>query len=431
MITIKKDITVTDEFDAVVCGGGPSGFIAAVAASRNGAKTALIERYGYLGGTATAGLVTPMANFRKNGKLIINGIPWEFVQRLTATNSAVDTFANGSVPFDQEFYKLEAQRMVVESGAKLFLHSYITDVIKEKNRITHIVFANKSGQSAISAKTVIDCTGDADVAFMADVPMEEYDAGTLQPMTLWIRLGGVDPDFLESDDEAGSENKRHFSKEIHNMLLEKTENERIPNFGGPWFFKSMANGIVDVNISRCMADSSNAESLTKAEIKLREDVFALVNALKKYHPAFRNCYILQTASQAGSRESRRIIGSHKVTKEEILNGIHYPDSIGMGGHCIDIHVPNSAEQQVRFLDKPYYIPYGCMITKEIDNLIVAGRCVSMEREVLASMRVQACCMAEGQAAGTAAAIACKNDFNVRNIDIDFLRKTLSEQKAVV
>lgn len=433
MIRYCRDMEVIGSYDVVVCGGGPSGFVAAIAAARNGARTALIEQYGYLGGTATAGLVTPMDNFKKNGKQIIGGIPWEFVQRLVSGNAANDTYENGSVPFDQEYYKLTAQRMLSESGAKMYLHTYVTDILRENGRITHVIISNKSGVSAIEAGTVIDCTGDADIAKLAGVPMEPADPAELQPMTLWLRLGGVDGSVLETDEDAGKENRRHFKKEIQELLIRKRETEDVPNFGGPWIFRSFSDGVVDVNITRCMADSSDAESLTNAELTLREDAFRLIGILKKSHPAFRDCRILQTGNMAGARESRRIRGLKKVTKEDILDGIRYEDSIGMGAHCIDIHLAGSEGQKVVFLDKPYYIPYGCMVTAETENLLVAGRCVSMEREALASMRVQACCMAEGQAAGTAAAMVTRPgaDGDVRKIDIRKLQSVLLEQNVIL
>ena len=160
-----RNVPVTGEYDVVVCGGGPGGWIAAVAAARMGARTALIERYGFVGGMATAGLVVPISVFTYNEKLVCGGIPWEFVQRMVEADGAEVEHPLGNISHDPECYKLIAQRMLLESGAELRFHSYLTGCIKEEGRITHAIVDTKSGPQALKAKYIIDSTGDGDLCY--------------------------------------------------------------------------------------------------------------------------------------------------------------------------------------------------------------------------------------------------------------------------
>lgn len=423
------DVPVLEQYDVVVCGGGCAGFVAAISAARNGAKTALIEQYGFLGGTATAGMVMPVAEFRKSGKPMIEGIPWEFMKKLIDAGKAVDDPSLDHILADQEYYKLAAQQMALEAGVTLYLHSYITGIEMNGKNISHIYLVNKSGNSALEAKTVIDCTGDADIAYEAGVPMQD-DNDTLQPMTLWLKLGGVDTMYLEAEAKANTSKRKQIWR-IHEKLIELRKEREVPQFGGPWVFSTFHDGIVNLNITRVAANSADADDFTRAELTLRRDAYTLVDLLKEYFSEFRNSYILQTATQASARESRRIKGVFTVPVEDLLESKHYEDSIAMGGHCIDVHRSESSEQDVQFLTEAYYIPYRCMITNEVDNLLVAGRCVSASKEAQATMRVQGPCMAEGQAAGCAAAMCAANNVSVMDINVKLLRERLKDQGVIL
>lgn len=426
----NMEIPVKDEFDVVVCGGGVAGFVAAISAARNGAKTALIEQYGFLGGTATAGMVTPIAEYRKSGKPIIKGIPWEFAEKLIEADMARNDLAKDYLLFDQEYYKLIAQQMVVEAGVTLFLHTYITGIEMQDGHISHVYVVNKSGNLALGAKSVIDCTGDADIAYEAGVPMLN-DSDSIQPMTLWLKLGGVDTLALEAADRANKSKRRQIWP-IHEKLNELRNNGTyVPQFGGPWVFSSFREGIVNINITRVSANAADGDDLTRAEVVLHEDAYTLIQLLKENFAEFKDCFILQSATTAGARESRRIKGVFTVPVEDLLESKHYEDSIAMGGHCIDVHRAESSEQDVQFLTEPYYIPYRCMITEEVDNLLVAGRCVSAYKEAQATMRVQGPCMAEGQAAGCAAAMCVAEHKTVSEIDVKELRNRLAEQDVIL
>ena len=429
-ILMNKSVPVIGQYDVIVCGGGPAGWIAAVAAARNGAKTALIERYGFLGGAATASLVTPISEFNKNGRRIIGGIPWEFVEKMDAEGAADITYRNGNIPYEPEMYKLVAQRMVLEAGVDLFLHSYIIDVHNEGKCVTHIIAVNKSGIQAMEGRIFIDATGDADVAYMAGVPMQKMPiADQLQPASMCLRLGGVDTDHLEGL-YPSEENTKYRNERVRDILLSLPDNS-VPPMGGPWFCTALRDGIVNVNITRRPADITDNRQVSETECSLREDAICFAELLRRYVPQFEKSFLIATGVQAGYRETRRIVGAHILTGEEYIRSEEFPDTVAKGAHPVDIHRAESIRQDVTFLKKEGNVPYRSLYSKEIMNLLVAGRCLSADEVASASTRVQASCMATGQAAGTAAALCCKMKCAVSEISVDLLRNTLTSQYAII
>ncbi len=423
------------KYDVAVCGGGPAGLIAAVAAARNGARTILIERYGFLGGMATLSLVSPISEFNKRGKRIIGGIPLEFAEMMEKLGGADTSYPTGNVHFDPEIYKLAAQRMVLGSGASLLLHSYITGCAMDKDtsgRITGITVENKSGRQNIEARYFIDSTGDADLSYYSGFPyrLGDGESKELQPMTLWFRLGGVDTDNLENM-EMRELGRRHCNFRIKDALVALSKEEQVPKFGGPWMLTTFRKGEASINMSRYAGNGTDAHSLTEAECALREDVFRLVELLRKHFPEFKNCYLIDTGTQAGIRETRRIEGLYEMTLDDIMSPKNFPDTVAKGGHPVDIHKAGSRDQDLRVVSDGYNIPYRSMIPVGSDNLIVAGRAVSATREAFASIRVQASCMALGQAAGTAAALCCRKNVPVHNLNGAELNGILREQGAIV
>ena len=426
-IPIHKEVPVIGEYDVVVCGGGPSGVIAAIAAARGGAKTALIERYGFLGGMATAGLVAPISVFMSNGKLVVGGIPWEFVKRLEAAGGAEIELPLGNISFKPEIYKLVAQRMLLEAGVTLYLHAYLSECRTVENTITHVVFESKSGTQALGARCFIDSTGDGDLAHMAKVPMAVY--GTqLQPASLCFCLGGVDVRNIDKIHHNQPGVNAHIES-LQNKLRELAMTEAVPNFGGPWMCYMLLDDMVLVNMTRTEANMVDEQDQTKAECVLREDAYKLVEILRKNFKAFENAYIVETAAQAGVRETRHIKGVHVLSGKEYVSTVHFTDSIARGAHPIDIHSADSSEQRCEFLKEAAYIPYRSLVVSDFPNLLVAGRCFSADREASASARVQGTAMGIGQAAGFAAAMACCFDCDVDKIDVDALRGTLIAEGA--
>lgn len=428
----RTPVPILKEYDVVVCGGGPSGFIAAIASARSGAKTALVEKNAFLGGMATGGLVAPISEFNKNGRRIVGGIPWEFAENLHALGGADLDYPIGNVPYDPELYKLAAQRMVGQAGVDLYLNCTLWDCVMEGNTIRQAWFANRCGNFALQADCFVDCTGDAELALRAGAPFQPMpEEDQLQPATLCFRLANVDTDSLEKI-RFREHNTKYTNARIRELLLGlKEQGQKVPNFGGPWFHWSMHDGVVCVNMTRSPVSVKDVRKASDMECQLREDAFRLVSLLKENVAQFRDCYIVQTATQAGYRESRRILGLHTLTGEEILCRTAFSDTVALTAHPVDVHHSISTHQDVTFLQQEGCIPYRCLVMENLPNLIVGGRCISADRNAFASVRVQAPAMAIGQAAGTAAAISCQERVPVNAVDPSVLRSALTRQGAIV
>ncbi len=433
-ITLSATVPVVGSYDVVVAGGGPAGCMAAIAAARHGAKVALVERYGFLGGMATAAYVLPLSVFSYNGQPTTGGIPWEFIQRLDRMGGACIEQPLHNVAFDPELYKLCMQRMVREEGIALYMNSYVTQVESEERTIKAVVFANKNGLEAVEGKRFIDATGDADIAAAAGVPMQEWTKRyPLQPASYCFLLNGVDT-------------KSHLVKKamhhhlqgvnchclpVREKLLELSRTMKLPLFGGPWFCTTTHEGSVMVNMTRAEADECDNRAFTDAQDRMREEIFLFADLLKRQFREFRHSYVAATAVQAGHRQSRNIVGLHTITGEEYLAGVKYPDSVSRCAHPIDIHTADGARQTCTFIKQAAYVPYRALVPADFPNLLVAGRPVSADRTAFASLRVQSSCMGMGQAVGVAATQSLDEKLPVQKIDAVRLVKELKRMGAVL
>lgn len=421
-----KNVTPAGDYDLVVCGGGPAGYMAAIAASREGARTAIVEQYGFLGGMATTGFVSPLSEFGWKGEIIIDGIPWEMVRRLEGMGGAFIEWPKCNVDFDVELYKLCIQRMVLEAGVDLYLHSTLVGCDMAGRTIKSVIISNKNGFESLGARRFIDATGDGDLSFMAGVPMQPNPDGEYQPMSFCFILSGVDTDSELCKRYMYHDGKRGPSQctPLREKLLELRDAGQLPDFGGPWINNVLHDGSVAVNVTRAAADSCNNRDYSNAECQLREDIFKFAKAIKENFAEFKDSYVSAAAPQAGVRESRRILGVHTITAEEYVSAVKYEDSISRGCHQIDIHSSKGSAQVLKALEQPAYVPYRALIAEGFPNLIVAGRCLSADRESLASLRVMASCMGMGQAAGAAAAQSLRQGVSVHDIDTRALIETL-------
>ena len=428
-VSENNKIPVIDSYDVIVCGGGPSGIIAAVAAARNGAKTLLIERYGFVGGMASSALVTPISIFKKNKKLIIDGIPFELMKRISELNGANVSLDSGHVPVQDEMFKLAAQRLLLESGVTLLYHTYFSDCVMTDGKVSYVIVQNKAGRVAYECKAAIDCTGDADLARAAG--FETTKETRLQPASLWFQLGGVDTDALKDLFVDAVDQILPISAEIRGRLSELNEKGEMPIFGGPWISKYFHDGLVTINLLREGTDASSPEQFTKTECNLRENLFKVINIMRENFPAFKDCWLLKSGTQAGVRETYRIVGMYQMKADDILNPKPFKDTIAKGTHVIDIHKPDSIAQDCINLKQEYNIPYGVLVPVNSKNLITAGRTICSDNSAFGSLRVMATCMAMGQAAGTAAAISIQNNCSMCEMDTELLVEKLREQGAIV
>ncbi len=432
-----REIPVCARVDVLVCGGGPAGLMAATAAARMGAKTLLVERHGFLGGMATAAMVGPMSKFNLGGKRIVGGLPEEFVQTLHALGGAIVDLPSGNVPYDPEVYKLAAQRLVLEAGVDTLLHAQVAGAHSEEKRpgrISHVMIETKSGRQAVAAKVIIDATGTGDLISRTDLPCEmrnQRSSGDLQPMTLYFRLGGVDTSGLTL--LMSQDGTKYAHPELRAVLHEEVTAGRLRNFGGPWAVhgSTLRAGEVSVNATRFSGNAADARDLTRAELVLREEVHVIIAAFRRAAPAFRHCFLIDTAPQVGIRETRSIRGLYTMTLDDVLTPRGFPDTVAKGGHPVDIHRATDSRQHAQFITEPYDIPYRALVPDGSENVLVAGGLVSATREAFGSIRVQAQCMALGQAAGTAAAMCIQNRQSVSELDGARLRQHLSAAGAIV
>jgi len=442
-----------DMWDVVVAGGGPTGFVAAIAAARNGAKTLLIERYGFLGGQITFPL--PLITFHTaQGEQVIEGIPQEVVDRATELGGASGHIKVASkekkgvnwmyfTPLDPEILKFIAQEMVLEAGAKLLFHSLVTGVEMEGGTIRKVIVHNKSGRQEIPCRVAIDATGDADVAYFSGVPFEmgRPEDGLVQTSTLMFTLDNVDtekfaeffpPDVVGVKFGEREESAMHFSGSFAPWQDIVEKESLFPDKNHQFWAGCYRRGKLSINTVRLtQVDGTDASSLTDAEIKARRQVVAIANFLTEHVAGFESSYVMSTGVQVGLRESRRIKGLYVLTEDDVTKGRKFEDAIARIGHPLDMHDPTGKGVFFNYIEGngSYHVPYQCLVPQKVDNLLVGGRCISVTHRALASTRVTAPCMALGQAAGTAAALASKQGLAPAGVNIKELQQRLIDQRV--
>lgn len=436
-------VEVVDEVDVLVVGGGPAGVCAAVAAARMGAKTFLVERHGFLGGMWTAGMVLTLAGYNswlRPYQRCVGGIPAEWLERATQLGGAEDN-EGWVLNSDPEIMKLVADEMVLESGVRLLLHSWAARPIVEGGRVGGMFVENVDGRRAILARAVVDCTGNGDVIARSGAQIAKGD--TLQPMTMPFRLLGVETDPSVSHSSPSTYpigpdpvtiDAQHVSRRVdvsidRAAMLAARRRGDLPPFGGPWL-GGLDKDIVWFNTTRVIGDASCASDLTRAEIEGRADTQRLVSWFRKEQDGFRNARLLHTSTQIGVRETRRLVGRYVVTGDDVRSSAKFRDGIAVACWPIDIHPPDGPGHEM-YVPQPYQIPYRALIPTSIDGVLAAGRCISADREALASIRVGATCGATGQAAGTAAALAAAEGISPSRLSVDAIRGELARQGAII
>ena len=441
------------ESDVLVVGGGPAGFGAAVAAARNGAKTMLIEQTSVLGGMATVGLVGPFMTCYDNDatEQVVKGIFDELCLRTESKGGAIhpskikgmcsyNSYYLGShehvTPYQSEMLALVMDEMVTEAGVQVLFETRLADVLTDGDKITHAVVLMKEGLAAIEAKCFIDCTGDADVAYHAGVPTWKGDkeTGISQPTTLFFEVGNIDKEKYIAE----LEEKKHLLDNHMGNCYSWTVQEAKKN--GDWTLDKNELGMYEQNIpSRwkvnttrmAYVDSTNTEQVTAAMMEGRRQVQEVLVFMRKYIPGCENVQLIQVAPMLGVRESRHIVGKYELTADDVLHRRIFDDAICTFAYALDKHNSEGGGVTWTLVDQFYTIPYRSLLPEKCSNLLVAGRCICGSSEAAASYRVMPACVATGQAAGTAAAIAVAQGVAPENISVDQLRYILKEQGAVI
>ncbi|WP_438483311.1 FAD-dependent oxidoreductase [Oleiharenicola lentus] len=449
-------------YDLIVIGGGVSGSIAAIAASRAGAKVLVVEEQGFLGGSLTAMGVGPMMSFHNPaGEQVVRGIPDEMIERLKARGASLGhipdttTYCSTVTPFEAEELKIELETMLIEEGGEFLYHTQLAAVEKRGDRIDSVTVCNKSGLLRLQAKMFIDATGDGDVAARVGVAFEvgrEGD-GAMQPMTMNLKLGNVDiaairqyamehpEDFLfhpVGQEEALRRIRSSPRLSLAGFLKEWSAARQRGEVDIPrdqvLFFETPTPGVVIVNTSRITGlDPTNPFELSHAESIGRRQCVQIFNFLRGHAVGFKNAIRMDTAAKVGVRESRHIHGRYTITADDILSARHFDDCIALGGYPIDVHAPSNAATVTKHL-KPhskYQIPLGALLPPGVENLIIVGRCISATHEAAAAFRVTPISMAIGQGGGVAAAEAVRAGTSPASVPFDKIREKLLSQGALL
>jgi len=408
---------VFGEYDIVVLGGGPAGIAAATSAARHGARTLLVERYGFLGGMGTAAGVTNFCGLHANvhGEIVqvVHGIADDLLarmRRLGGLNEPHLIFGRiHAQAYDTAALKCAADALVVDAGVELLFHAFAVGVARGADRIDALLLETKSGRLAVRARTFIDCSGDGDLGHFAGVAMEKGDAaGALLYPTLMFRVGNVDAasagqawrTIPERMDRAEATGEFHFPRRGAIVRPQKHAYE--------W----RVNVTQLKNADGSATDGTDARSLSAAELEGRRQAVDYLRFLRAKVPGFENAYALDIAPQLGIRETRRLVGEAKVSADDVLGCADVDDAIGVNGWPLELHIAGDVEWRwPREGSRGFnQLPYRMLLPKRalpgsVDNVLFAGRCASMTHEGHSAARVSGPCFVMGQAAGTAAALA--------------------------
>jgi hypothetical protein len=425
-------LPLLDEVDVLVVGAGSAGSTAAIAAARIGARTMLVERYGYMGGTST-GVLDTFYGFYTPGivKKVVGGIADEVVEELQRREVAFlrpNTFGAGTgITYDPETLKMVWEELAGQSGVRLLYHSFCTDVIMESNghRVAGVVIDGKGGLMRVAGRQIVDASGDGDVCFRAGAPYER--AGDLEPaqtLTTTFRLANVDVKM------AGSVRKA----ELHSMMHEANVSGKysLPREEGS-IHRTPVPGVMLAIMTRLDGyDPTDPVSLTAAEIEGRRQAREYIRFLVEQVPGYREARLVALSTQIGIRETRRVYGDYRLTADDVMGARKFQDSIGQCGAPIEDHHGGKDTRWVYIPESGVYdIPFRALIPKGLDNVLAAGRCFSATHQAHASCRSIAQCMAMGQAAGTAAALAALGDTCPRGLDMVLLQDRLLQDGAIL
>jgi len=475
------------EFDVVVVGGGTAGSIAAIAAARAGARTCIVEKGGYLGGTCHAlANVTPFHNSR--GETVVGGLPQMFIDRLAQSGGVRPgghlpnlTGIGGSfTPVDPDAMKLCLLEMAAEASLKVWLHSLFIGADATGGQLRAIRVCNKSGQHELRGHVFIDASGDADVAASAGAAYEQDVPDAALNATLLFRLGGVDTQAFIDDVRAFPHKivllADPYLREVRKLDARSVMQERVRDiYDFPYIYLSnlvrdyipksdwaewdiggedklswgrlrpfgsrfsimpaaQRNDIVTLNATSITFDATRGDELSRAEVEGQHQVYMALDVVRRYVPGFRDCFLQSVSPAVSIRASRRVRGEYQLTRGDIEARRRFPDAIARGAYPMSVQSPDQPNvRQHLFVPDggDYDIPYRCLVPERVDGLLIAGRCLSASREAIGSARMGAQCMAYGHAAGVAAALSIGEHVAPRALPAEQLRGELRAQGAIV
>lgn len=410
-------------YDVAVVGGGLAGVMAAVSAAREGKKVVLVEKYGYLGGMATAGLVYPFMRHTENGsqRPANAGLYFQLLKEIYEIGGSD---GEESRHYKEEFMKVVLDRMTKRYGIQVLFHAKLCAAEMTDRKIQSITVATVSGKIKLEAKIFVDATGNADLCAFAGLPYEQGrpEDGLCQPMTLCFRLGNVD--WSRFDHAAANALYRQFQAEGKI----KNPREDILIFHHPF------DNVMHMNTTRAFGyDPTNVLDVTEVEMLLREQMLEMYNFMKNNIPGLENCELISSAAESGIRESRRIVGLVQITADDLVHTHKFEDSIARGTYAIDIHNPSGTGTYLyKMPPNDYYtIPYRALVPKDADNLIAAGRNICATHEALAAVRIMPITTCMGEAAGIAAAMAIDANVSMAEVNTQELREKITAYGGLV
>ncbi|GAC1424211.1 MAG: FAD-dependent oxidoreductase [Burkholderiaceae bacterium] len=436
-----RDTPVLMEADIVVVGGGTTGPFAAISAARRGKKVVMIERFGSLGGNLTLGL-----NTKPSGALV-GGLPLEIWNLARSVGGAGDDYMamtkTGGVkiasPCDPEMMKILLTRLCIDSGVQILFETFVSSPVVEAGAVVGVIIEGKSGRQFVGAKVVIDCSADADVAAQAKAPFilgDGESTATMQPVSMYFTMNRVDIKQLAEWARTSDDVPAQAIPDTHEGLdyglwltgftkmLRKFESDTGTKLQRDNITLKTAGGLMYVNATRVLdVDVFNPTEFAGAIVECYRQIEAVTEFLRTCVPGFEHATIGQIAPVLGVRETRHICGEYMLTGKDTLGGIHFDDSIAADVSALDIHDPKGGDVDFRGM-QPYEIPYRCLVPQAVEQLLVAGRCISADHTAHARSRNMPACMATGQAAGIAAAVAIDQGVTVRAVSVPKIQEIL-------